>query len=47
MSTNASGNTGPLGQPRGVGFGIFLFIITLGFYGWYWVYKASAGCSAS
>jgi hypothetical protein len=39
MSTNASGNTGPLGQPRGVGFGIFLFIITLGFYGWYWVYK--------
>ncbi len=40
MSTNASANTGPLGQPRGVGFGIFLFIITLGFYGWYWVYKS-------
>jgi hypothetical protein len=39
MSTNASGNTGPLGQPRGIGFGILLFIITLGFYGWYWVYK--------
>ena len=40
MSTNASGNTGPLGQPRGVGFGIFLFIITLGLYGLYWVYKS-------
>ena len=39
MSTNASGNTGPPGQPRGVGFGIFLFIITLGLYGLYWVYK--------
>jgi hypothetical protein len=39
MNTNASGNTGPLGQPRGIGFGILLFIITLGFYGWYWVYK--------
>ena len=38
MSTN-SGNTGPLGHPRGVGFGILLFIITLGFYSWYWVYK--------
>ncbi len=37
MST--SGNTGPLGQPRGIGFGILLFIITLGFYAWYWVYK--------
>jgi hypothetical protein len=34
-----SGNTGPLGQPRGVGFGILLFIVTFGFYGWYWVYK--------
>jgi Na+/proline symporter len=29
----------PLGMPRGVGFGIFMFIITLGFYGWYWAYK--------
>jgi hypothetical protein len=33
------GNTGPLGHPRGIGFGILLYIITLGFYGWYWVYK--------
>ena len=38
MSTH-SGNTGPLGQPRGVGFGILLFVVTLGFYGWYWIYK--------
>jgi Na+/proline symporter len=38
MSTN-SGNTGPLGQRRGIGFGILLFIVTLGFYGWYWIYK--------
>jgi hypothetical protein len=32
-------STGPLGQPRGVGFGILLFIVTLGFYSWYWVFK--------
>jgi len=32
-------NTGPLGQQRGVGFGIVMFIITLGFYGWYWAFK--------
>ena len=34
-----SSNTGPLGQPRGIGFGILIFIITLGIYGLYWVYK--------
>ena len=39
MSMNESGNTGPLGQPRGVGFGILMYIITLNFYSWYWVYK--------
>ena len=39
MSTHSSSNAGPLGHPRGVGFGILLFIITLGFYSWYWVYK--------
>jgi Domain of unknown function (DUF4234) len=37
------GNTGPpggpLGQPRGVGFGILVFIVTFGLYGWYWAYK--------
>ncbi|MGH3066067.1 MAG: DUF4234 domain-containing protein [Gaiellaceae bacterium] len=38
MSTH-SGNTGPLGRPRGIGFGILLFIVTLGFYGWYWAFK--------
>jgi Domain of unknown function (DUF4234) len=37
MST--SGNTGPLGQPRGVGFGILLFIVTFGLYSLYWVFK--------
>ena len=41
MSTTTTGNTGPLGQPRGIGFGILLFIITLGFYAWYWVYKTA------
>ena len=37
--TTSSGNTGPLGHPRGVGFGILMFIVTIGFYGWYWIYK--------
>jgi hypothetical protein len=32
-------NAGPLGRPRGIGFGILLFIVTLGFYGWYWAFK--------
>lgn len=35
----SSANTGPLGQPRGVGFGILLLIVTIGFYGWYWSFK--------
>ena len=39
MSTNATGNTGPLGHPRGVGFVILLTIVTLGIYSLYWVYK--------
>ena len=30
---------GPLGQRRGVGFGILLFVVTLGIYGLWWVYK--------
>jgi hypothetical protein len=30
---------GPVGQIRGTGFGIFIYIITLGIYGWYWYYK--------
>ena len=32
-------NAGPPGSPRGIGFGILLFIVTFGFYGLYWVYK--------
>lgn len=28
-----------MGQPRGIGFGILLFIITFSIYGLYWVYK--------
>ena len=35
-----AGNTGPLGQPRGVLFAILLFIVTFGFYGWFWVFKS-------
>ena len=35
----AEGNTGPLGKPRGIGFGILLYIITFTFYSWYWVFK--------
>jgi Domain of unknown function (DUF4234) len=35
----ATGNTGPLGQHRGIGFGILIFIITFGFYGWWWAFK--------
>jgi uncharacterized protein DUF4234 len=32
-------NTGPPGRTRGVGFGILMFIVTLGFYSWYWVFQ--------
>jgi hypothetical protein len=35
---NATRSTGPLGNPRGIGFGILMMIITLGFYGYYWSY---------
>jgi uncharacterized BrkB/YihY/UPF0761 family membrane protein len=35
----SSGNTGPSGNRRGVGFGILLFIVTFGFYGLYWAFK--------
>ncbi len=38
MSTQGS-NTGPLGERRGIGFGILLFIVTISLYGWYWAYK--------
>jgi uncharacterized BrkB/YihY/UPF0761 family membrane protein len=39
VSAPPSANTGPLGRPRGIGFGILLFIVTLGIYGLYWVFK--------
>lgn len=39
MNATAAGNTGPPGQPRGIGFGILMFIITLNLYSWYWAYK--------
>jgi hypothetical protein len=38
MSTHAS-TTGPLGQPRGIAFGILLAIVTLWIYTFYWVFK--------
>jgi len=38
MSTQP-GNTGPLGQQRGIGFAILMAIITLGIYTFYWVFK--------
>jgi hypothetical protein len=41
QTAGTSGNTGPLGQPRGIGFGILLFIITIGIYSLYWVYKTA------
>jgi hypothetical protein len=34
-----SSDSGPLGRPRGIGFGILLFIVTLSLYGWYWAFK--------
>jgi hypothetical protein len=37
--TTSSGSTGPLGQPRGIGFGILMYIVTISLYGWYWAFK--------
>jgi amino acid transporter len=31
--------TRPLGKPRGIAFGILIFIVTFGIYGLYWTYK--------
>jgi len=31
--------TGPVGQPRGIGFGILMTIVTLGIYTYYWSFK--------
>jgi len=38
MSTPTA-TSGPLGQPRGIGFAILLTIVTLGIYSFYWVFK--------
>ena len=32
-------NTRPVGMPRNIAVCILLFVITLGFYGWYWAFK--------
>ena len=32
-------DTRRVGEPRSIGLCIVLFIVTLGFYGWYWSYK--------
>lgn len=39
VATTTTGNTGPPGLPRGIGFGILIFIITFGIYGLWWVWK--------
>lgn len=39
VATTTTGNTGPVGLPRGIGFGILLYIVTIGFYGLWWVWK--------
>jgi Domain of unknown function (DUF4234) len=36
---NVQRPTGPTGQPRGVGFGILMTIITVFIYAYYWSYK--------
>jgi hypothetical protein len=37
MSTSAA--TAKAGRPRGIGVSILLFVVTFGFYGWYWAFK--------
>ena len=37
MATSA--NAGQLGERRGIGFGILLFVLTLSLYGWYWAFE--------
>lgn len=39
MEQTSTASAGPVGRPRGVGFGILLYIVTLGLYGWYWAFK--------
>jgi uncharacterized protein DUF4234 len=37
MSTAAA--SARVGKPRSIGASILLFVVTLGFYGWYWAFK--------
>jgi hypothetical protein len=37
---------GTVGQIRGTGFGILIFIVTFGIYGWYWYYKTHSEMKA-
>ena len=36
---NAVAAAAPAGRERGIGMSILLFVVTIGFYGWYWAYK--------
>jgi Domain of unknown function (DUF4234) len=36
---STASNPGPVGQPRGVGFGILMYVVTFGIYSLYWVFK--------
>ncbi len=38
--TPAAAPSRPIGQQRGVGFAIVMYIVTLGIYGIYWLYKS-------
>jgi len=38
-STATTSAHGPVGETRSIGLSILWFILTLGFYSWYWVYK--------
>ena len=36
---NVASNPRPVGQRRNIAVCLVLFVVTLGFYGWYWAYK--------
>jgi hypothetical protein len=38
--TPAAAPSRPIGRQRGVGFAIVMYIVTLGIYGFYWIYKS-------
>jgi Domain of unknown function (DUF4234) len=38
--------SGPIGQQRGIGFAIVMYIVTVGIYGLYWIYKSFAELKA-